>query len=208
MRNSVSRIPGVSKFKNSSALVRSGGIVKGSAGAFMSTDNLSGLLAAIEQDKNFTKEKRKELEKMLVGNTKTYISNQVEHGKEHAMEFPNGDLGSELAFRKLKNGELTKDVQEKLNEYVLNGEKDPNSKKTFEDWYKDKKEIKVYGLSIKEVKQIAKKGVSKNMSNSELMKYMEVCREVEKYIGTESGDQLVTKVKDEKTEIEKKLGFR
>lgn len=207
MRNSVSRIPGVSKFKNSSALVRSGGIVKGSAGAFMSMDNLSGLWAAIEQDKNFTKDKREELEKMLARSTKTYISNQVEDGKEHAMEFPNGDLGSELTIRKIKNGELTKDVQEKLNEYVLNGEKDPNSKKTFEDWYKDEKEIKVYGLSFAEVKKIAKKGVSKNMSNSELIKYMEVCREVEKYIGTQSSNTLATKITEEKNKIEENLGF-
>ncbi len=98
-------------------------------------------------------------------------------------------------------------MQEKLNEYVLNGEKDPNSKKTFEYWYKDEKEIKVYGLSFAEVKKIAKKGVSKNMSNSELIKYMEVCREVEKYIGTQSSNTLATKITKEKNKIEENLGF-
>ncbi|WP_207645465.1 hypothetical protein, partial [Lachnobacterium bovis] len=74
-------------------------------------------------------------------------------------------------------------------------------------WYKDEKEIKVYGLSFAEVKKIAKKGVSKNMSNSELIKYMEVCREVEKYIGTQSSNTLATKITKEKNKIEENLGF-
>ncbi|WP_029067504.1 hypothetical protein [Lachnobacterium bovis] len=204
--SSVSRIPGVLRLRNSTALSRAVGVSKGMVGDILNTESLGGLLAAIEEDKNFGKNKRKELAEALRENTKTYITSSVDDGKEYYREF-SGDLASEVAYKKLKKGSLTARQQENLKTYIIDNVKAPERDKDFKYWFIHNNEEKVYNLKVEEIQKIAQKGVKKDMSDKELTKYIEVCRLVEKYLNLNPSDTLLEQVKKEKDEIEEKLGL-
>ena len=215
MQNSLSRIPGVSKIRNSHALVQSSGFAKGMAGATMEVGNLLGLYDAIEEDKNFLKNKRKEIKQVYEDNIMTYVSSGEDGDNEHYSAFEQGDIASILAYRKLKRGLLSREQQNDNVKYVIKGcipdsqKSNPKKKgQNFTDWYKKKDLEKVYGLSLSEIKKIIRKGVNSGMSTDEIHKYCEASRAVEQYLDKNQEDSLISAIKKERDKISVSLKMR